>query len=820
LRSEISVYLLTANNGLANEVTVTTYNEYFRIATGNPQLEPFPYQRRLAEAQTWPSILDVPTGLGKTEAIVLAWLYRRHADVRKTPRRLVYVLPQRTLVEQTVHRAEALLARLCAAKLNDDIAVEMLMGGEVGAEWISAPEAPRLLVGTQDMLLSRALNRGYAMSRFQWPMAFAWLHADALWVLDEVQLQGVGVTTAAQLQGFRNRLGTVGATATMFASATIDRSWIDTVDHPISTDVVAERLQDDDRHHPVVRKRLEAKKRAHRLDAYDPKELAAQALSLHRPGTRTLVIVNTVERAVQTFQAIQKARPHIDVTLLHSRYRPADRQAHLERALAPIDVAAEGRVVVATQVVEAGVDFSATTLLSDVAPWSSIVQRLGRCNRTGDDVEATFGWVEPPELTAANSRPYALADVRAARETLLSLEERDLAPGNLPRVALALEPSAVLRRVDLLELFDTTADLTGSDIDVSRFIRDADDFSVFVAWRERPPEERDEVRRQELCPAPKADVEKILKRLADERKGDMARVSRVASDEGWSARATPGTLRTGEIVWLSSDVGGYDTELGFRIESRTPVPEISREPLDRADVESETLDADVRTFIGEAIDIATHAEETAVATRDLMDRLVADGLVDDRLRDLVVISARWHDVGKAHPVFQRTLRGAVGDGPGPWAKSDGTTSRRHERPGFRHEVASAIAWLAANDGKPDADLVAYLVMAHHGKVRLTAQRLPVETPAPGQRLICGIADDDQLPAVDLGSGTMSVACHTSLALFDVGSSSDRPTWSDRTAALVADREIGPFRLAFLESLVRVADWRASALHSNPRRRIR
>lgn len=73
-------------------------------ATGLPT--PYPYQRRLAEAP-WPDVMNIPTGLGKTAAVVIAWLWKRrcyrHGKLPDpyTPRRLVYCLPMRVLVEQT-----------------------------------------------------------------------------------------------------------------------------------------------------------------------------------------------------------------------------------------------------------------------------------------------------------------------------------------------------------------------------------------------------------------------------------------------------------------------------------------------------------------------------------------------------------------------------------------------------------------------------------------------------------------------------------------------------------------------------------------------
>ena len=83
-----------------------TFEQFFETATGHA---PYDYQRRLAgggagracESQ----LINVPTGLGKTAAVVLAWLWNRLAPTLNSqsstinhlwPRRLVYSLPMRT----------------------------------------------------------------------------------------------------------------------------------------------------------------------------------------------------------------------------------------------------------------------------------------------------------------------------------------------------------------------------------------------------------------------------------------------------------------------------------------------------------------------------------------------------------------------------------------------------------------------------------------------------------------------------------------------------------------------------------------------------
>src|SRR5690606_40113747 len=96
--------------------------------------------------------------------------------------------------------------------------VHVLLGGDVDEQWENTPEGSAILIGTQDMLLSRALNRGYAMSRYKWPVHFSLLNNDCLWVFDETQLMGVGVETSAQLQGFRQKLGTHRAAHSLWMS--------------------------------------------------------------------------------------------------------------------------------------------------------------------------------------------------------------------------------------------------------------------------------------------------------------------------------------------------------------------------------------------------------------------------------------------------------------------------------------------------------------------------------------------------------------------------------------------------------------------------
>jgi len=779
------------------------FASYFERATGRP---PYDYQRALGEAAEPPAVLDVPTGSGKTHAVLVAWLHQRLVR-RAAPRRLVYALPMRTLVEQTATVAGGLRSQLGLSE--DELPIHVLMGGESPADWREGPERDQILIGTIDMLLSRALNRGYGESRFQWPVAFGLLNSDCRWVFDEVQLMGPARATSAQLAGLRRKLGVVASCETMWASATIDRDALITVDRPQLGDVLT--LSAADRS-GVLAERLEAAKPVERLDLKDvpdkgmAQELAAAIMERHGRDTLSIVVVNRVQHAQEVFRRLGRAQKGSDeapeLVLLHSRFRPPDRAARIGAALAPV-TRGPGRIVISTQVIEAGVDVSARLLVTETAPFSSIVQRLGRCNRTGREPDPHVLWVDRGELDAKRAAPYDPEELLRATTALGTLEGESASPDRLGRMRVeeAIPQDAVLRRRDLLDLFDTGPDLSGMDVDVSRFIRPDDERSVSVFFREPAddPAREPAPAREELVTIPLGATGERPAWIFDH------------VDGAWRP-AKSRALRPGERVMLRAEDGGYDGLLGWTGSARDSVAALAPTVVTR----EEGIADDQRSFAREWMELETHLAAAAAAARELAEALDGDGLPVGTW-NAVEAAAALHDIGKAHPVFQQTLLATCADDAerdrrrtANWAKSGGGGAR-HARRHFRHELASALALVGHGDGPEATDgLAVYLVAAHHGRVRLSIR------PAPGEkapfdkpdaaRFALGIAEGDVLPAqqTPLGGSGPTVL---DLGCMELGG---LRSWTEATCALRDDPELGPFRLAYLEALVRVSDWRASA----------
>lgn len=794
-------------------MTNESYPEMFRRASG---YEPHGYQVRVA-AGDLPDLIEIPPGYGKTAAIVLAWVWRRRFSPdpktrSSTPRRLIIALPMRSLADQVGREIVKWLENL---GLVDDVDLHIIMGGsgQKARPWREQPERDSIMVGTIDMIVSKALVRAYGTPRNAFPMDAALVWNDAHLVVDEVQQAPATTVTLRQIDAFR-RGRTAGPTGLTCMSATIPHELIDTIDNPWPQADRIIRLGEGDDTENLARRRA-AVRTIRRLGTApaDPKALAAQALASHRPGGLTLLIVNTVKAARAVHRAIVRLGPTVEVRLLHSQFRPVDRIPTMDALAAgnPPD----GRIVVATQVVEAGIDIDADVLITEVAPWSSMIQRAGRCNRAGRIDDAELWWVMP-----AKEPPYQGDDLAESERALAALEGERITSEALGRVEVATKPlnPLTLRRSDFFGLFDTSPDLSGHDLDIAPYVRDVDELSIQIAWLEweggAPPDDIRLPAPDYRCRVPLSGVRELIKA------GKLVwRFDPVA--RGWRTIDARSPARPGDVLLLKASAGGYDRAVGFDPTAKKPVllPD-SDEPVDGlTNTVDDAADADSPSLGLAWVSLDQHLSETEAEAETLLARLDLPSEQADDVR----LAARVHDIGKAHPTWQDALcrtapeseRQDVWAGR-PWAKSAEGHGRLRYGGGitaFRHEFASLLlldgTCSSLLTSAHDADLVRYLVLAHHGKLRVQIR----DPKPPRDARLFGLADGevDEIPAI-LDQPPVSLCVSLARAHLGGDPEAQVTSWTDVVARLIA--RYGLFRLAYLETLVRVADWRASALHDH------
>jgi CRISPR-associated endonuclease/helicase Cas3 len=810
------------------------FEAFFRMATGHG---PHGYQARIAR-DGLPDLVAAPTGTGKT-GVILAWLWRRlHGpNPDGTPRRLIYALPQRSLVDQVSGEARTWLANL---GLTEEVALHVVMGGrgETQGDWRKNMHQPAIVLGTVDSLVSKSLNRAYGIGRATFPIDFALVTNGAHWIIDEIQLCPESTTTLRQLAGFAAKLGTAEPFGLTCMSATVPDGLLPTVDNPTIGDTV--EIRDEERV-GELKIRLDAARTIRRLSVQPGNytEIATVARDRHQPETLTLVVLNTVDAAQQVYKKLSGG-PY-ECLLLHSRFRGIERAPRM----AAVTGRPDGRIVVATQVVEAGVDLSAALLITEAAPWPSLVQRAGRCNRTGlRNADAEILWVPP-----AKPLPYEQTDIDATCNELDGLEgERLTGEDLLARDVLSTSDQVkVIRRADLVGLFDTAQDLSGNDVDIAPYVRDADDLDVEVAWATWTPGEGGAPDPEVKAPAAeyrcRVGLGSIGKLIKDRAAWRLDQVRGVWTQVTQQPQSRP---RPGEVLLIDAADGGYDSNTGLDPSARGLVPH-SPELL----TPEESAERAAQTAMGEAAqppgqddfvgvvagtEDAYAADTASVATRRwqsldehssqvrdqaaaLLAAMAPPGISMEAARSAIV-AGYLHDVGKAHKIWQDALCALAEDqekaeiaAGGPWAKSGGNGSGLHfvGNVAFRHELASLLLIDGPLSGllaeSPDPDLTRYLVLAHHGKLRVQ-----VRDPGDLAVLAPGEASEKKILGLEQGATTVipamlgqSAATLTvDLDQFQLGG--DR-SWT-RCVLGLRDR-YGPFVLAYLETLVRIADWRAS-----------
>ena len=377
---------------------------------------PFRWQkrllRRLLDADL-PQTVDVPTGLGKTSVMAL-WLVAL-AEGADLPRRLVYVVDRRAVVDQATRFAaqlrrnlpDALADRRRLTEGTRGLPISTLRGGFAdNRDWLEDPSLPAIIVGTIDMVGSRLLFEGYGVSRGMRAYHAGLLAVDSLVLLDEAHLcppfEALLRRIAAQRDGTLGAAADAGSITPPFHLMSLSATGRDVVELPPEK---VFRLQPEDREEPTANERLTAHKRLQVTTLTVPEDLtecmARRAIELGGGDSpaRVLVYCDSRKDAVAVKESIDKecSRRHRtgELPAGHtSELLVGERRVHEREDLetwlddrgflgGSIDRPDAPTFLVATSAGEVGVDLNADHMVCDLVACERLVQRLGRVNRRG-----------------------------------------------------------------------------------------------------------------------------------------------------------------------------------------------------------------------------------------------------------------------------------------------------------------------------------------------------------------------------------------------------------------------------------------------------
>ncbi|HWP99513.1 MAG TPA: type I-U CRISPR-associated helicase/endonuclease Cas3 [Vicinamibacterales bacterium] len=393
---------------------------------------PFPWQEMLAERVAtgeWPRALDLPTASGKTACLDIAvYALAAQADrplaERTAPRRIWFVVDRRVVVDEAFERASAIAAKLAAATsgpLRDvadrlralsgterPLAVARLRGGIFRDDgWARIPSQPAIITSTVDQLGSRLMFRGYGHSLLT-ASIFAGLTAnDSLIILDEAHCAVPFMQTLEAIARFRGPNWAEEPLPAPFGFVVMSA----TPPQGVPAEAIfpgheRERALD----HPELHRRLRTSKLAELVtvgskrktrnenrEPDDPlvAEAAARAAQyLAEERLRVAVMLNRVRTAETVAERLRDAvADRADVILLTGRIRPFERDAVVERWTPYLQASKPETphrpiVVVATQCLEVGADFSFDALVTECASLDALRQRFGRLARLGSEEAA------------------------------------------------------------------------------------------------------------------------------------------------------------------------------------------------------------------------------------------------------------------------------------------------------------------------------------------------------------------------------------------------------------------------------------------------
>lgn len=322
--------------------------------------------------------LIAPTGAGKTEAALL-WALNNRAGAE----RIFYVLPYQVSINAMAMRiAEAfpdesgntllhksqnvslLHANIDLAYLQDALNGELSRRQATAIAKANKGAARKIYAPIKVTTVYQLLNIFFGRKFFEIGLLEL---SNALVIFDEIHAyDGHTLGLILVLLKYLQRLG-----ARIFImTATLPEALKDQLNEAAGiTQEIA--LPEDDALQTEVRRKVELL--PHKIES---PETLTEIRSALESGKRTIIVCNTVNKAIILWQELREYQP----LLVHSRFTIGDRA---RRETKP-NIEAQ-RLMISTQIVEVSLDVSFDVMFTELAPADCLLQRFGRVNRYTDN---------------------------------------------------------------------------------------------------------------------------------------------------------------------------------------------------------------------------------------------------------------------------------------------------------------------------------------------------------------------------------------------------------------------------------------------------
>lgn len=200
-----------------------------------------------------------------------------------------------------------------------------------------------------------------------------------------------------------------------------------------------------------------------------------------------LIILNTRKHSKQVFERLREViNPEDDeIYYLSTLITPFERKEIIRRIKMS---SGKRKIVVSTQLIEAGVDISVDTVFRNVAPIDSIIQAAGRANRYGEkDSEGEVYLYDVEELKKATSAIYGVDLIQKTKNVMQSVDEMH-EEEYLSLIEQYYKEVAAHADNHLCKYLNSVLELRFEDVSEFTLIEERESESVFVQLNERAKE--------------------------------------------------------------------------------------------------------------------------------------------------------------------------------------------------------------------------------------------------------------------------------------------------------------------------------------------